>query len=324
MAGNSQRRGAMRNPGSKKGPTVGSGGQRRKALAAKGPTPKAEDRPHHPAAKAKRRAASPGAAPAGAAGGGRPARTEGSILAGRNPVLEALHGRVPAKALYVQARLPADERLREAVRIAAATGIPILEVSRLDLDRMTEGAVHQGLALALPAYAYADLDEVIDGSLLVLLDGVTDQRNLGAVARSAAAFGADAIVVPVRRSAGVSAGAWKASAGALARIPVAQVTNLVRTIGALQDAGFTVVGLSADGDVDLMDLPRDVLADRLALVVGSEGSGLGRLVSESCDWRASIAMRDGNESLNASVAAGIGLHAIAQARVRQEGSRSKA
>jgi len=310
----------MRNPGSKKGPTVGSGGQRRKALAAKGPTPKAEDRPHHPAAKAKRRAGKAGVAD-GSGGqrpaATRPARTEASILAGRNAVLEALNARVPAKALYVQARLPADDRLREAVRIAAAEPIPILEVSRLDLDRMTDGAVHQGLALALPAYAYAELDDVTDRSLLVLLDGVTDARNLGAVARSAAAFGADAVVVPVRRSAGVTAGAWKASAGALARIPVVQVTNLTRAIKTLQDSGFTVVGLTADGEVDLVDLPRDVLADRLALVVGSEGSGLGRLVSQACDWRARIGMRAGNESLNASVAAGIGLHVIAQARAEE-------
>jgi len=310
----------MRNPGSKKGPTVGSGGQRRKALAAKGPTPKAEDRPHHPAARAKRSAAkraSAGAKESSTAGAGR-SRTEsssqGSILAGRNPVVEALQARVPSKALYVQRRLPADDRLREAVRIAAAESIPILEVSKSDLDRMTEGAVHQGMALTLPAYAYADLEQVMNGSLLVLLDGVTDPRNLGAVARSAAAFGADGLVIPVRRSAGVTAGAWKASAGALARVPVAQVTNLTRAIGTLQDAGYAVVGLTADGEVDLDDLPGSVVTDRLALVVGSEGAGLGRLVSQSCDWRARIAMHDGNESLNASVAAGIGLYAIARAR----------
>ena len=316
MAGNSQRRGAMRNPGSKKGSTVGSGGQRRKALKAKGPTPKAEDRPYHPAARAKRSAAKRSAAGAEGStpGTGQAARAEGSILAGRNPVVEALQAKVPAKALYVQARLQADDRWREAVRIAAAASIPILEVSRSDLDRLTDGAVHQGLALAMPAYAYAELQDVAAGSLLVLLDGVTDPRNLGAVARSAAAFGADAIVIPVRRSAGVTAGAWKSSAGALARIPVAQVTNLTRAIGTLQDSGFTVVGLTADGEHTLEDLPTDVLTGKLALVVGSEGGGLGRLVRQSCDWRARIAMRDGNESLNASVAAGIGLHAIARAR----------
>lgn len=317
MAGNSQRRGAMRNPGSKKGATVGSGGQRRKALEAKGPTPKAQDRPHHPAARAKRAEAKRGSLTAprsSSAGSARDARAEGSMLVGRNPVLEALRGAVPAKALYVQARTQADDRWRESLRLAAAASIPILEVSRADLDRLTEDAVHQGLALAIPAYAYADLAEVTHGSLLVLLDGVTDPRNLGAVARSAAAFGATAIVIPVRRAAGVSAGAWKASAGALARIPVAQVTNLTRAIGTLQDEGFTVIGLSADGEYALEDLPADVLTGKVALVVGSEGGGLGRLVRQSCDWRVRIGMRDGNESLNASVAAGIGLHAIARAR----------
>ena len=236
------------------------------------------------------------------------------MLAGRNPVLEALRAAVPAKALYVQARTQADERWRESLRLAAAASIPIMEVSRTDLDRLTDGAVHQGLALALPGYDYAELSTVANGSLLVLLDGVTDPRNLGAIARSAAAFGADAIVIPVRRSAGVTAGAWKSSAGALARIPVAQVTNLTRAIGALQDEGFTVIGLSADGEQALEDLPDDVLTGKIALVVGSEGGGLGRLVRQSCDWRVRIGMRDGNESLNASVAAGIGLHAIARAR----------
>jgi 23S rRNA (guanosine2251-2'-O)-methyltransferase len=241
-------------------------------------------------------------------------RAEGSVLAGRNPVVEALRAKVPAKALYLQARTQADERWREALKIAAATSIPIMEVSRTDLDRLTDGAVHQGMALAMPAYEYADLADVTDGSLLVLLDGVTDPRNLGAVVRSAAAFGADAVVIPVRRSAGVTAGAWKSSAGALSRVRVAQVTNLTRGIQALQQAGFTVVGLAADGRQSIHEIPPDILKDRLAIVVGSEGEGLSRLVRESCDWVARIAMRDGNESLNASVAAGIALNAAYLAR----------
>lgn len=314
MAGNSQRRGAMRNPGTKKGATVGSGGQRRKALQGKGPTPKAEDRPHHPAARRERAVAKRQAAATRPAREGQPSRAEGSVLAGRNPVVEALRAKVPAKALYLQARTQADERWREALKIAAATSIPIMEVSRTDLDRLTDGAVHQGMALAMPAYEYADLADVTDGSLLVLLDGVTDPRNLGAVVRSAAAFGADAVVIPVRRSAGVTAGAWKSSAGALSRVRVAQVTNLTRGIQALQQAGFTVVGLAADGRQSIHEIPPDILKDRLAIVVGSEGEGLSRLVRESCDWVARIAMRDGNESLNASVAAGIALNAAYLAR----------
>lgn len=320
MAGNSQRRGAMRNPGSKKGATVGSGGQRRKALKGKGPTPKATERPHHPAARRERAAARRDAANGPAkAGGGSSARprtktSDASMLAGRNPVVEALRAKVPAKALYVQVKSDSDDRWREALRMAAAFGIPIMEVSRTDLDRMTDGAVHQGMALAVPAYAYAHLDDVSGGSLLVLLDGVTDPRNLGAVVRSASAFGADAVVIPSRRAAGVTAAAWKASAGALSRLPVAQVTNATRSLDALKREGFTVIGLAADGPRTLSDLPSGVLADRCVLVIGSEGDGLSRLVREACDWLVRIDMREGQESLNASVAAGIALQQVYSAR----------
>lgn len=234
------------------------------------------------------------------------------MLMGRNPVVEALRAKVPAKALYVQARLEADDRLREALRLAVASNITLHEVAKPELDRMTEGGAHQGMVLTVPAYDYADLDDIRTGSLLIALDGVTDPRNLGAVARSAAAFGADGIVIPSRRSAGVSAAAWKTSAGALARVPVAQVTNLTRALESLQKDGFTVVGLAADGPEDIDALP--VLTDRLVLVIGSEGAGLSRLVGETCDWLARISMRGGTESLNASVAAGIALHAVFAAR----------
>jgi 23S rRNA (guanosine2251-2'-O)-methyltransferase len=315
MAGNSQRKGATRNAGSKKGATVGSGGQRRKALKGKGPTPKATERSYHPAAKRERAAAKRAEvaakrAPASTRRGS--AREDGSMLMGRNPVVEALRAKVPAKALYVQARLEADDRLREALRLAVASNIALHEVAKPELDRMTEGGAHQGMVLTVPAYDYADLDDIRTGSLLIALDGVTDPRNLGAVARSAAAFGADGIVIPSRRSAGVSAAAWKTSAGALARVPVAQVTNLTRALESLQKDGFTVVGLAADGPEDIGALP--VLTDRLVLVIGSEGAGLSRLVGETCDWLARISMRSGTESLNASVAAGIALHAVFAAR----------
>lgn len=315
MAGNSQRKGAMRNAGSKKGATVGSGGQRRKALKGKGPTPKATERTYHPAAKRERAAAKRAEIAAKrqpAASRRASGREDGSMLMGRNPVVEALRAKVPAKALYVQARLEADDRLREALRLAVAANITLHEVAKPELDRMTEGGAHQGMVLTMPSYDYADLDDLRTGSLLIALDGVTDPRNLGAVARSAAAFGADGIVIPSRRSAGVTASAWKTSAGALARVPVAQVTNLTRALETLQKDGFTVVGLAADGPEDITALP--VLTDRLVLVIGSEGDGLSRLVGETCDWLARIGMTSGNESLNASVAAGIALHAVFTAR----------
>ncbi len=317
MAGNSQRRGAMRKTGSKKGATVGSGGQRRAKLEGRGPTPKATERPHHPAARrdraAKKRAES-GASKRGTGRSSSSRRSSGSLLMGRNPIVEALRAGIPATGLYVQSKADADDRWREIMRIAVAKGIPILEAPKTELDRMAEGGVHQGLVLTVPEYQYADLSALTSGTLLVALDGVTDPRNLGAIARSAAAFGADGIIVPTRRSVGVTASAWKTSAGALARIPVAQVTNMTRTIEGLQKSGFTVIGLAADADVDLGGLDRDVLTDPVVIVVGAEGAGLSRLVGQTCDWRVSIPMAGGVESLNASVAAGIVLQSVFAAR----------
>ena len=316
MAGNSQRRGAMRNPGTKKGATVGSGGQRRKQLKGKGPTPKAVERPYHQAAKRKKASERAADSPrSSSTGGRRPARREdASMLMGRNAVVEGLRAGVPGKTLYMQTRVEADDRWRESLRRALSSNIPVLEVTKLELDRMTDGAVHQGMVLSVPAYEYSELSDLTDSNLIVALDGVTDARNLGAIARSAAAFGSGGIVVPARRSAGVNAGAWKTSAGALARVPVAQVTNLTRALKSLQSSGYTVVGLAAEAEHTMADLPMRVLAEPVVIVIGSEGKGLSRLVAETCDWQVRIEMFDGNESLNASVAAGIALHAVSIAR----------
>jgi 23S rRNA (guanosine2251-2'-O)-methyltransferase len=148
--------------------------------------------------------------------------------------------------------------------------------------------------------------------LLVALDGVTDPRNLGSVVRSAAAFGASGVLIPERRAAGVTSGAWKSSAGALARLPVARATNLVRALQAYRKAGLFVVGLAADGEIDSDDL--QMAADPLVLVIGSEGKGLSRLVSEQCDLRMRIPMAGPVESLNAGVAAGVALAEVARLR----------
>jgi 23S rRNA (guanosine2251-2'-O)-methyltransferase len=318
MAGNSQRKGAMRKEGTKKGMTVGSGGQRRKALKGKGPTPKAEERAKHPAARRARAAEKQAAKRAPAAR----ARKDGrEVLVGRNPVVEALRAGVPASALYVQQYVDTDDRVREALTIAADTGMPLLEVTRIELDRMSGGAAHQGLLLTVPAYDYLDpndlLERAVDSgtpALIVALDGVTDPRNLGAIVRSAAAFGADGVVVPERRAAGVTGSAWKASAGTLAHVPVARATNLTRALTAYRKAGCTVIGLAADGDMELTVLPRDIADAPLVLVIGGEGRGLGRLVSETCDHTVSIPMATSTESLNAAVAAGIALYAVASLR----------
>jgi len=238
---------------------------------------------------------------------------------GRNSVVEALRAAVPATALLVAERIDADDRVREAIKIAADRSLPIMECPRAELDRITAGAVHQGLGLQVPPYSYAHPDDLVrraqdagETPLIVALDGVTDPRNLGAVVRSAAAFGAHGVVVPDRRSAGMTAGAWKASAGAAARVPVARATNLTRQLEAFRKAGFVVVGLTAAGNVDASDL--EVSTDPLVLVIGSEDQGLSRLVERSCDVLVRIPMTGGNESLNAGVAAGIVLYEIAQHR----------
>ncbi len=314
MPGNSQRRGAIKKTG-KGNPTAGSGGRRRKGLEGKGPTPRAEERPNHKAykmAKAtdKRQAAKP-----------KRRTSDGGPewVAGRNSVVELLRAKVPVAGLYVADGIERDERLREIFRLSSDQHVPMLEVTRQELDRMTAGAVHQGIAAKLNAYEYAHPDDLLElaaergeDPLIVLLDGVTDPRNLGAVIRSASGFGAHGVVIAERRSAQMSASAWKTSAGAAARVRVARATNLTRTLKAYADAGVMVVGLAADGDVSLPDLQ---LSDGpLVVVIGSEGKGISRLVAESCDQLVSIPMASDLESLNAGVAAGIALYAISQAR----------
>jgi 23S rRNA (guanosine2251-2'-O)-methyltransferase len=319
MAGNSARRGAVKKTG-KGNPTAGSGGRVRRGLEGKGPTPKAKDREGHVAYKRRRqgeKAAARSRKPAGRTGG------DAEWVIGRNSVVEALRARMPVTGLYVAEGAERDGRLREVFRVAADRGIPLLEVPRNDLERMLgaslAGAVHQGLVAKVPPYEYAHPDDLLDRAaeageppLIVALDSVTDPRNLGAVVRSAAGFGAHGVVVPERRAAGMTAAAWKTSAGAAARLPVAQATNLTRQLKAYQEAGCMVVGLAADGDVSLRDL--DLADGPLVVVVGSEGDGLSRLVAQTCDQLVSIPMASSLESLNAGVAASVALYAIAERR----------
>ncbi len=335
------RAGAVRKGGKgAAGKQVGTGGHGRKALEGKGPTPKAEDRAWHPAGKRKAaderyKAAGgrakvagkggPGqraGAPRGASGASRRAKSgdESEIVTGRNSVVEALRTRIPATTLYVAARVEMDDRVKEAMKIATNRGIPILEVMRPELDRLAgEGGVHQGLALKVPPYEYAHpielLDEVLardETPLLVALDGVTDPRNLGAILRSTGAFGGHGVIVPQRRSVGVNSAAWKTSAGAAARVPVAMASNLTQTLKALKERGVFVLGLDGDGDVSLPGLS---WAGRpIVIVVGSEGKGLSRLVAETCDAIVSIPISASTESLNAGIAASVTLYEIAKLR----------
>ncbi|WP_191892469.1 23S rRNA (guanosine(2251)-2'-O)-methyltransferase RlmB, partial [Streptomyces griseoaurantiacus] len=184
---------------------------------------------------------------------------------------------------------------------------------------LTGGAVHQGVALQVPPFEYAHPEDLVDAAvgsgeppLIVALDGVTDPRNLGAVVRSAAAFGAHGVTVPQRRSAGMTAVAWRTSAGTAAKLPVARATNLTRTLKDWAAKGVMIVGLDADSTATVDDL--DLATGPLAVVVGSEGRGLSRLVRETCDLVISIPMAPGVESLNASVAAGVVLAEVALRR----------
>lgn len=319
-----KRAGAVRK--GKKGPTKGTGGHGRKALEGRGPTPRAEDREYHPAAKrkaaAERRAAT--SQHQGRTTQERPRRAKQNddteTVTGRNSVVEALRARIPATSLHVAARIEMDDRVKEALALATHRGIPVLEVMRPELDRMAgRDAVHQGIMLTVPAYKYDDpidlLDRVEDAGktpLLVALDGVTDPRNLGAIVRSVSAFGGHGVIVPQRRSVGMTASAWKTSAGAASRTPVAMASNLTSTLKALKARGCFVIGLDGDGDVSLPNL--DLATVPLVIVVGSEGKGISRLVAETCDQIVSIPIDAGTESLNASVAASVTLYEVARQR----------
>lgn len=329
-SGNKPRAGAVRK--GRKGPQVGSGGQGRQALEGRKPTPKAEDRPYHPAGKRK------AAADRYEAAGGKkrqPTKPETStkpqqrkakstdeseVVTGRNSVLEALRAKIPASTLYVATRIEYDDRVKEVLSLATGRGIPILEVMRPELDRLAGfDSVHQGLALKVPPYEYAHPIELLDklekrGSvpLLVALDGITDPRNLGAIIRSVAAFGGHGVIVPQRRSVGLTASAWKTSAGAAARTPVAMAANLTQTIKAYKERGVFVLGLDGDGDVSLPNLA--LAKEPVLIVVGSEGKGLSRLVTENCDAIVSIPISSSTESLNAGIAASVTLYEISRLR----------
>jgi 23S rRNA (guanosine2251-2'-O)-methyltransferase len=380
-----------------RGGQVGSGGQGRQALEGHKPTPKAEDRPYHPAGKRKAAAerytaaggtrsggtsgggsygssegsgegASRGAAPArgGAApsrgyqgnssrggsrgasqgaqrgtgntgGGGASTRRakqidEHEIVTGRNSVVEALRAKIPANALYIAARIEMDERVKEVLLMATSRNIPILEVMRPELDRLAgRDAVHQGLALKVPAYEYAHPMELLELTisrghkpLFVALDGITDPRNLGAIIRSTAAFGGHGVIVPQRRSVGVTASAWKTSAGAAARTPVAMASNLTQTLKSLKEQGVFVLGLDGGGDVQLPELGQGFAERPIVIVVGSEGKGLSRLVTETCDAIVSIPINASTESLNAGIAVGVSLYEVSRLRAQIKAAKAAA
>jgi 23S rRNA (guanosine2251-2'-O)-methyltransferase len=272
MAGTAKPRGAARSS-SKKGPTGGTGGKNKRRLEGKGPTPKAEDRPYHAAAKRKK-AAEKKVSPRTRTG--RSERPKGEIVSGRNAVLEALRASVPATELIVARSIDVDDRVAESLQLALHHQLPIREVHRAELEGINANS--QGIILAIKPYQYSSFQEITERAnhpiLIVALDGVTDPRNLGAIVRSAAAFGAAGVVMTERRAAAMTASAWKSSAGAAARLPVAQVTNMARTIDDAKKLGCFVIGLDGESDETLSGMK--VAKENVMIVVGSEGKGLSR------------------------------------------------
>jgi 23S rRNA (guanosine2251-2'-O)-methyltransferase len=244
------------------------------------------------------------------------------LVGGRNAVLEALTAGLPARRLLVASGLSRDRRVLAAVDAARRAGLPVAERPRPELDRRAAGGVHQGVLLELAPFGYRTLDELLapgsaEPAFLLAADGVMDPGNLGALIRSACAFGVHGLLLPARRAAGVTGAAWKASAGGAARLPVARVPNLVGALRRCAQEGLLVVGLDGAGPADIHQLPG--AGGPVVLVVGGEGAGLHRLVRENCAVLARIPTTGLMESLNLSVAAGIALAAIHRARTSAAG-----
>ncbi len=224
------------------------------------------------------------------------------VVVGHRFVLEAIAAGTVRRVHVDRSR---KRKLSDVLSAARRAGLEVREISRDALDELAGGVRHQGVVATGPPFRFAPLEEVLRAPLVVALDEITDPHNLGAILRSAVAFGAT-VLLPKHRAAGITPAVVRASAGATEHATVAQVTNLQRALGEASDAGLQIVGLAGKQDaIPLSDVPR---AGARVLVVGSEGKGLRRLVRQRCDFLASIPMRGPTESLNASVAAAIALY----------------
>jgi 23S rRNA (guanosine2251-2'-O)-methyltransferase len=241
---------------------------------------------------------------------------------GRNPVMETLRSRRRVYRLLL-AEGGRDAGLADIVREAARRQISIEYVPRRRLDELTRGAVHQGCVASVAPREYASVEEMLalakqrgEAPLLLILDAIQDIQNLGSLLRTAEAVGAHGVIIPEHRAAGLTPAVDKSSAGAVEHLLVAQVTNLTRTVDALKKGGVWVVGLAGEAaqDYDRVDLDRP-----LALVVGNEGKGIGRLLREHCDFLVRLPMRGKINSLNAAVAGSIVLYAAWRQREKPAG-----
>lgn len=243
-----------------------------------------------------------------------------SQIYGVMPVLEALRSGARRFERIVIADGARHERLRELIEKARSAGIPVRREPRAALDRLTDRANHQGVIAFVAAASYADetklLENISSETIFVLLDGVEDPHNLGAIIRTAECSGASAVVIPDRRAAGITEIVAKTSAGATEYLNIARVTNLVSFIEQLKNRNVWVIGLDQSGEIKHTEFD---YSGAIALVFGGEGQGLRRLVRERCDAIVSIPMRGRITSLNVSVAAGVVLFEV----VRQRDAASK-
>ncbi len=276
------------------------GGGRRpggKGASGKGASGKGT-RPHHSARTPARAGRG-----AHAGGAGRSAdASQGSWIEGRRAVAEALELGMPLRRALVA---EGDGTLAGLVRQLEEAGVAIEPVSRGRLDAISSHGAHQGIAVQAAPFRYAELADVFarageGDALVVLLDHVTDQGNLGAIVRSAEVVGAAGVIIAKARAAGVGVGAYKASAGAVLHLPIVQVSNLATTIETLKEQGFWVCGATEHAETDVWEAP---LGGRLCLVMGSEGEGISRLVRERCDFECRLPQRGRLESLNVAQAA---------------------
>jgi 23S rRNA (guanosine2251-2'-O)-methyltransferase len=241
-------------------------------------------------------------------------------LTGIHAVREALAARRPLQTVIV-GRGRHGGRLDEIVQLARRNGVPVRFEERVQLDRVAGTRDHQGVVAMVGAGTTASLEDLLarkksqnEAGLLILLDGVEDPQNLGAIIRTALAAGADGVVIPERRAAGLTEAAARASAGAVSHLPVARVTNLSRTMEELKEAGYWVVGLDERADRNHTDID---LSGPVALVLGGEGKGLHDLVRSRCDFVVSIPTTGPVKSLNVSVAAGVILFEVVRQRLQK-------
>jgi 23S rRNA (guanosine2251-2'-O)-methyltransferase len=240
------------------------------------------------------------------------------IIYGVNPVKEALRGCRHMFELFV-AEGATDQRIEKLTKLAAEVGVPVRRRKRTDLTRICATDHHQGVALRLESFRYSDLDDILvqaetaeKPAILVILDGIQDPHNLGAIIRTAACAGACAVVIPRDRAVGVTAVAEKVAAGACETVPVAQVTNLAVTLEQLKEKGFWIYGADEKSNTTLY---QQKLTGNIAFVIGNEGEGIRPLVRKKCDVVFSIPLTGGVSSLNASVAAGIILFEAVRQRI---------